>query len=101
MSGKYDMGVPKRKHVFRKQLARMAPDIRTDELHGAIRYYDCQVDDARLVDDDRADRGQQRCPDRDPHARSPASCARGAGSSASRRVDLENEGRVRGARARS
>jgi glycerol-3-phosphate dehydrogenase len=49
MTGKYDMGVPKHKHVFRKQLARMAPDIRTDQLHGAIRYYDCQVDDARLV----------------------------------------------------
>jgi glycerol-3-phosphate dehydrogenase len=49
MAGKYDMGVPKHKHVFRKQLARMAPDIRTDTLHGAIRYYDCQVDDARLV----------------------------------------------------
>jgi glycerol-3-phosphate dehydrogenase len=49
MTGKYDMGVPKHKHVFRKQLARMAPDIRTENLHGAIRYYDCQVDDARLV----------------------------------------------------
>ena len=49
MAGKYDMGVPKHKHIFRKQLARMAPDIKTDELHGAIRYYDCQVDDARLV----------------------------------------------------
>lgn len=49
MTGKYDMGVPKHKHVFRKQLARMAPDIKTDKLHGAIRYYDCQVDDARLV----------------------------------------------------
>ncbi|QBX56160.1 glycerol-3-phosphate dehydrogenase/oxidase [Nocardioides seonyuensis] len=49
MTGKYDMGVPKHKHLFRKQLARIAPDIRTDDLHGAIRYYDCQVDDARLV----------------------------------------------------
>ncbi|GAA1926243.1 glycerol-3-phosphate dehydrogenase/oxidase [Nocardioides hwasunensis] len=49
MAGKYDMGVPKHKHVFRKQLARMAPDVRTEKLHGAIRYYDCQVDDARLV----------------------------------------------------
>jgi glycerol-3-phosphate dehydrogenase len=49
MTGKYDMGVPRHKHVFRKQLARMAPDIRTEQLHGAIRYYDCQVDDARLV----------------------------------------------------
>lgn len=49
MAGKYDMGVPKHKHLFRKQLARIAPDLRTDELHGAIHYYDCQVDDARLV----------------------------------------------------
>ena len=49
MAGDYDMGVPKHKHLFRKQLARMAPDLRSDELHGAIRYYDCQVDDARLV----------------------------------------------------
>ena len=47
--GKYDMGVPRHKHLFRKQLARIAPDLRTDELTGAIRYYDCQVDDARLV----------------------------------------------------
>jgi glycerol-3-phosphate dehydrogenase len=49
MAGKYDMGVPKHKHLFRRQLARMAPDLRTEELTGAIRYYDCQVDDARLV----------------------------------------------------
>ncbi|MEO5852189.1 MAG: glycerol-3-phosphate dehydrogenase/oxidase [Nocardioides sp.] len=49
MAGKYDMGVPKHKHLFRKQVARIAPDLKTDELHGAIRYYDCQVDDARLV----------------------------------------------------
>ena len=41
MAGKYDMGVPKHKHLFRKQLARMAPDLRADKLHGAIRYYDC------------------------------------------------------------
>ena len=49
MAGKYDMGVPRHKHLFRRQLARMAPDLRTDDLTGAIRYYDCQVDDARLV----------------------------------------------------
>jgi glycerol-3-phosphate dehydrogenase len=49
MAGKYDMGVPKHKHLFRKQVARIAPDLKTDELHGAVRYYDCQVDDARLV----------------------------------------------------
>ncbi|WP_319804595.1 glycerol-3-phosphate dehydrogenase/oxidase [Nocardioides malaquae] len=49
MAGKYEMGVPRHKHVFRKELARLAPDVRTDALHGAIRYYDAQVDDARLV----------------------------------------------------
>lgn len=49
MTGRYDMGVPRHRHVFRKELARTAPDIRTEDLHGAIRYYDCQVDDARLV----------------------------------------------------
>ncbi|MQW76004.1 FAD-dependent oxidoreductase [Nocardioides sp. dk4132] len=49
MSGRQDMGLPRHKHLFRKQVARMAPDLRTEDLHGAIRYYDCQVDDARLV----------------------------------------------------
>src|SRR6476469_9783260 len=49
MAGKYEMGVPRHKHLFRKQLARMAPDLRTEDLTGAVRYYDCQVDDARLV----------------------------------------------------
>ena len=49
MAGKYDMGVPKHRHLFRRQVARMAPDLRTEDLSGAIRYYDCQVDDARLV----------------------------------------------------
>ncbi|HEX3222929.1 MAG TPA: glycerol-3-phosphate dehydrogenase/oxidase [Nocardioides sp.] len=47
--GKYDMGVPRHRHLFRRQVARIAPDLRTDNLSGAIRYYDCQVDDARLV----------------------------------------------------
>ncbi len=49
MAGKYDMGVPKHSHLFRKGVARVAPDLRTDSLTGAIRYYDAQVDDARLV----------------------------------------------------
>lgn len=47
--GKYDMGVPRHRHLFRRQVARIAPDLRTDKLAGAIRYYDAQVDDARLV----------------------------------------------------
>jgi glycerol-3-phosphate dehydrogenase len=49
MAGKYDMGVPRHRHLFRKQVARIAPDFRTEAITGAIRYYDCQVDDARLV----------------------------------------------------
>jgi glycerol-3-phosphate dehydrogenase len=49
MVGKYDMGVPKHRHLFRRQIARIAPDLRVDAMTGAIRYYDCQVDDARLV----------------------------------------------------
>ena len=43
------MGLPRHRHLFRRHLARIAPDLRSDDLHGAIRYYDCQVDDARLV----------------------------------------------------
>ena len=49
MAGKYDMGVPRHAHLFRKGVARIAPDLRTEDLKGAIRYYDAQVDDARLV----------------------------------------------------
>jgi glycerol-3-phosphate dehydrogenase len=49
MVGKYDMGLPKHKHLLRRQVARIAPDLRIDNLTGAVRYYDCQVDDARLV----------------------------------------------------
>ncbi len=49
MAGKYDMGVPRHRHLFRRQIRRIAPDFKADELAGAIRYYDAQVDDARLV----------------------------------------------------
>jgi glycerol-3-phosphate dehydrogenase len=49
MAGKYDMGVPKHAHLFRKQVARIAPDLNVEALKGAVRYYDAQVDDARLV----------------------------------------------------
>jgi len=47
--GPYEMGLPRHRHLFRRQVARIAPDLRTDDLVGAIRYHDCQVDDARLV----------------------------------------------------
>ena len=49
MLGKYDMGLPRHRHLFKRQVARIAPDFKADAIAGAIRYYDCQVDDARLV----------------------------------------------------
>ncbi len=49
MAGRYDMGVPRHRHLFRRQIARIAPDLKVETLAGAIRYYDCQVDDARLT----------------------------------------------------
>ena len=48
-AGKYDMGVPMHRHLTRRQVARMAPDFKAESITGAIRYYDCQVDDARMV----------------------------------------------------
>lgn len=49
MLGKYDMGVPRHRHLLKRQVARIAPDFRVDTIAGAIKYYDCQVDDARLA----------------------------------------------------
>jgi glycerol-3-phosphate dehydrogenase len=49
MLGKSEMGVPRHRHLFRRQVARIAPDFKSDKIAGAIQYYDCQVDDARLV----------------------------------------------------
>jgi glycerol-3-phosphate dehydrogenase len=46
---KYDTGLPLHRHIFRRQVARIAPDFKSDKIAGAILYYDCQVDDARLV----------------------------------------------------
>jgi len=44
-----EMGVPRHRHLFRRQVARIAPDFKTETITGAIKYYDCQVDDARLA----------------------------------------------------
>ena len=49
MLGRSEMGVPRHRHLFRRQVARIAPDFKSDKIAGAIQYYDCQVDDARLV----------------------------------------------------
>jgi glycerol-3-phosphate dehydrogenase len=48
-AGKYDTGLPRHRHLSKRQVQRVAPDLRPDALVGAIRYYDAQVDDARLV----------------------------------------------------
>jgi glycerol-3-phosphate dehydrogenase len=45
----YGNGLPRHRHLTRRGLARVAPDLRTDLLAGALQYYDAQVDDARLV----------------------------------------------------
>jgi glycerol-3-phosphate dehydrogenase len=49
VAGRYDHGLPRHKHLSRRQVARIAPDLRTDAITGALRYWDAQVDDARLV----------------------------------------------------
>ncbi len=43
------MGLPRHRHLSRRGVARIAPDFKTEGVTGAIRYYDCQVDDARMV----------------------------------------------------
>ena len=67
MTGKYDMGVPKHKHIFRKQLARMAPDIRTDDAARGDPLLRLPGRRRAAGDDDRPHRRQQRRPRRDPH----------------------------------
>lgn len=42
-------GVPPQKHYGRKGALELFPDLRGDQLTGAIRFYDARVDDARLV----------------------------------------------------
>ncbi|TBL31258.1 glycerol-3-phosphate dehydrogenase/oxidase [Verrucosispora sp. SN26_14.1] len=42
-------GMPLHRHLSREGARRVFPSLRTEGLAGAIRYYDGQVDDARLV----------------------------------------------------
>ncbi len=49
MAGKYDMGLPRHRHLSRRRVRQVAPDLETDGIAGAIQYYDAQVEDARLV----------------------------------------------------
>ncbi|MGG5171034.1 glycerol-3-phosphate dehydrogenase/oxidase [Pseudarthrobacter sp. J1738] len=45
----HSRGVPMHKHLSRKGTLRSAPSLKDDAFVGSIRYYDAQVDDARLV----------------------------------------------------
>lgn len=45
----HSRGVPMHKHFFRRGTLRAAPSLKSDAFIGSIRYYDAQVDDARLV----------------------------------------------------
>ncbi|HKU30125.1 MAG TPA: glycerol-3-phosphate dehydrogenase/oxidase [Arthrobacter sp.] len=45
----HSRGVPRHKHLFRRGTLRAAPSLKNDAFVGSIRYYDAQVDDARLV----------------------------------------------------
>jgi glycerol-3-phosphate dehydrogenase len=47
--GPADAGLPRHRHLSRRAVARIAPDFAPGSIAGAIRYHDCQVDDARLV----------------------------------------------------
>jgi glycerol-3-phosphate dehydrogenase len=40
-------GVPRHKHLTKRQALRLVPCMRKDALVGAVQYYDAQVDDAR------------------------------------------------------
>jgi glycerol-3-phosphate dehydrogenase len=42
-------GMPLHRHLSREGARRLFPSLRSDAIAGAIRYYDGQVDDARLV----------------------------------------------------
>ncbi|NGY63458.1 glycerol-3-phosphate dehydrogenase [Lentzea sp. NEAU-D13] len=41
--------VPMHRHLSRRKMASLGPSLDSDAFAGAIRYYDAQVDDARLV----------------------------------------------------
>ncbi len=49
--GTRNRAVPRHRHVSAKKLHKIFPDIKEGVCRGAIRYYDGQVDDARLVID--------------------------------------------------
>jgi len=49
IGNRHPRGMPLHRHLSRAAARRLFPSLRPDALAGAIRYYDGQVDDARLV----------------------------------------------------
>jgi glycerol-3-phosphate dehydrogenase len=47
LSSGYGAGLPRHRHLTRRQAQRLMPSLRSDALVGAVQYYDAQVDDAR------------------------------------------------------
>ncbi|HEU5035421.1 MAG TPA: glycerol-3-phosphate dehydrogenase/oxidase [Nocardioides sp.] len=47
--GRHEAGLPRHRHLSRTSVQRIAPDFDAASIAGAIKYWDCQVDDARLV----------------------------------------------------
>src|SRR5882757_886692 len=44
-----DTGVPRHRHLMKRQARRLMPALRSDAYVGAVQYWDAQVDDARFV----------------------------------------------------
>jgi glycerol-3-phosphate dehydrogenase len=44
-----DTGVPRHRHLTKRQARRLMPALRNDAYVGAVQYWDAQVDDARFV----------------------------------------------------
>ena len=87
--GKYDMGVPRHRHLFRRHLARIAPG--PADRGPARRDPLLRLPGRRRPagGDGRPHRGVARRPRRHPDPGRRASCARGSGWSASGPCDLE------------
>ena len=47
--GAAETGLPRHRHLTRRGVRRVAPDLRPEAYTGAVQYFDAQVDDARLV----------------------------------------------------
>jgi glycerol-3-phosphate dehydrogenase len=47
MGSRHGAGLPRHRHLTRRQALRLMPSLKSSALTGAVQYYDAQVDDAR------------------------------------------------------